>query len=349
MAFMDQRATWRVAAKLEKKSLLIAVNSIAGLAILFFGQFNNPDYISCPCVNVLSSGYDQGMMGGVNTSYDYVHTMKFGYVDSTGTVVVTNTLLQGGIVSVYYLGTLVGCLMGGSLGDRAGRIKTIGIAAVWGIIGASLQCSAQNATWMICARLVNGIGTGILNAIVPVWASEISEYQTRGAFITMEFTLNIFGVVIAYWLEFGLSFINNGRSQFQWRFPIAFQIPMLIVLLVTCWAFPESPRWLCKVDRHDEALHILRRLRGTTGEDAGKAEAELADIRAVVELERQNADHTSYFHMLFGIGFGKLHIGRRVQLVMWLQILQDWTGIAGITMFAPSKHSLIVSLQIFLY
>jgi hypothetical protein len=34
---MDQRATWRVTAKLEKKSLLIAVNCIAGLAILFFG------------------------------------------------------------------------------------------------------------------------------------------------------------------------------------------------------------------------------------------------------------------------------------------------------------------------
>lgn len=303
--------------------------------------------------NILYLGYDQGMMGGVNTSYNYVYTMKFGYVDSTGTVVVTNTLLQGGIVSVYYLGTLVGCLIGGSLGDRVGRIKSIGIAAVWGIIGASLQCSAQNATWMICARLVNGIGTGILNAIVPVWASEISEYQSRGAFITMEFTLNIFGVLIAYWLEFGLSFIDNGRSQFQWRFPIAFQIPMLIVLLVTCWAFPESPRWLCKVDRHDEALHILRRLRGTTGEDAGKAEAELADIRAVVELERQNADHTSYFHMLFGIGFGKLHIGRRVQLVMWLQILQDWTGIAGITMFAPSKYIplriSISALEMFLY
>jgi hypothetical protein len=38
MHFMDQRAKWRVAAKLEKRSLLIAVNWIAGLAILVFGQ-----------------------------------------------------------------------------------------------------------------------------------------------------------------------------------------------------------------------------------------------------------------------------------------------------------------------
>jgi hypothetical protein len=44
----------------EKRSLLIAVNSVAGLSILFFG-------------------YDQGMMGGVNTSYNYYTTMGFAH------------------------------------------------------------------------------------------------------------------------------------------------------------------------------------------------------------------------------------------------------------------------------
>lgn len=51
------------------------------------------------------------------------------------------------------------------------------------------------------ARFVNGIGTGILNAIVPVWATETAEHTSRGQFIAIEFTLNIFGVVLAYWLE----------------------------------------------------------------------------------------------------------------------------------------------------
>jgi hypothetical protein len=39
--------------------------------------------------------------------------------------------------------------------------------------------------------------------------------------------------------------------------------------------------------------------------------------------------------MFFGIGSGKLHTGRRVQLVIWLQILQEWIGIAGITIYGP--------------
>jgi MFS family permease len=77
---------------------------------------------------------------------------------------------------------------------------------------------------MICARLVNGIGTGILNSIVPVWATETAEHTSRGQFIAIEFTLNIFGVAVAYWLEFGLSFNDGGRGAFQWRFPIAVSI-----------------------------------------------------------------------------------------------------------------------------
>lgn len=278
-------------------------------------------------------------MGGVNQSKDYIDLMKFGYVDDDNVPVVTDTLLQGGIMSVFYLGTLVGCLVGGSIGDRYGRIGTIGVGAVWGIFGAALQSSAMNSNWMIGSRLVNGLGTGILNGIVPVWASELSDYSSRGMFIAMEFTLNIFGVVVAYWLAYAVSFIDNGESAFRWRFLIAFQIIPLLFLLASCWIFPESPRWLVKVGRQDEALYILERLRGTEGEDAGAAEAELQDIRNVVELEKHSAS-TSYIQMLFGLKSDGLHTGRRVQLVIWLQIIQCWTGIAGVTMYGPSKSIL---------
>lgn len=90
--------------------------------------------------------------------------------------------------------------MGGIIGDRIGRLKTMMIGGIWVVVGAALQCSAQNIAWMLCARLINGIGTGHLNAIVPVWSAEVATHTSRGAFIALEFTLNIFGVVVAYWL-----------------------------------------------------------------------------------------------------------------------------------------------------
>ncbi|KAK2612018.1 hypothetical protein QQS21_001983 [Conoideocrella luteorostrata] len=313
---LDQTKSWMVAAHLQQRSLLVAVNALAGMSIFFFG-------------------YDQGLMGGVNQSTDYIYRMGLGHLDDGGNPIIKNALLQGGIMAIFYFGTLVGCLVGGAFGDKFGRISTIGLGALWAIFGASLQSAAENPSWMLGSRFLNGIGTGILNGIVPVWASELSDHASRGTFIAMEFTLNIFGVVVAYWLAYGVSFIDNGEAQARWRFPVAFQIFPLLLLLAACWSFPESPRWLVKVGRDDEALYVLKRLRGTEGNQVSIAEAEYEDIRGVIELER-SSEGTSYIHMLLGWKSGKLHTGRRVQLVIWLQIIQCWTGIAGVTMYGPT-------------
>ena len=78
---MDRIGKWNVVHRFQKRSLLIAINGLAGLSIFFFG-------------------YDQGMMGGVNGAKDYAqNVMKFGHYDSKKEgIVVDDSLLQGGIV-----------------------------------------------------------------------------------------------------------------------------------------------------------------------------------------------------------------------------------------------------------
>jgi hypothetical protein len=114
----------------------------------------------------------------------------------------------------------------------------------------------------------------------------------------------------------------------------------LLILFVAVWFFPESPRWLVKVGREQEARYILQRLRGSSPEDRVRAEAEFQDIQSIAEMEKTVVHGNSYLSMLFGWKSGDLHIGRRVQLVIWLQIMQEWVGIAGVTVYAPTIFSI---------
>lgn len=280
--------------------LVLMINLAAGLSIFFFG-------------------YDQGVMSGVNISPDYVELMGLE----------TNEALLGGVVAVYYCGTLIGALMGGWIGDKIGRIKTVVLGSLIGIIGAVLQTSAQNVAWMICSRIITGVGTGHLNAIVPVWSAETSHHTSRGKMIAMEFTLNILGVVVAYWLAYGLSFTEG---SFRWRFPIAFQLIPLIILAIGINFFPESPRWLLKKGRTEEGLDILAALRGDGDRDHPDVQKEFSDITTAIK-EEESEGEPGYFSMLFVKD--TLNIPRRVHLSVWLQIIQELTGIGVITVYAP--------------
>lgn len=98
-----------------------------------------------------------------------------------------NVAAEGGIVAVYYGGTLIGALIAGSLADRAGRIKAVIFGAMWALLGAVLQASAQNIAWMCCARVIAGVGVGAIDCVIPVWSAEVSSHSARGAFLAIEF------------------------------------------------------------------------------------------------------------------------------------------------------------------
>src|SRR4051812_44995900 len=77
---------------------------------------------------------------------------------------------------------------------------------------------------------------------------------SRGKGLAIELAINIFGVMLSYWVDYGMSFVPNDS---QFRFPIALQILFAIVTFVGMMYLPESPRWLIAHDRHEEAKEIL--------------------------------------------------------------------------------------------
>ncbi|KAK5271945.1 hypothetical protein LTR99_000896 [Exophiala xenobiotica] len=295
-------APWRA---LPGRVLLAALNLFSAVALIF-------------------EGYNQGVMGSVNGSAGYIDLVGIG---ADG--VVTNTTKQGGIVAVYYFGAMFGCFIGGKIGDRFGRKKAVVFGSILALIGGALQAGSQNASMTICARTICGLGIGTINSIIPAWVSELAQAHNRGSSFALVFVANYVGIVIAYWIGYGL---RNHVGDFKWRFPLAFQIVPLLLLLLTVGFLPESPRYLLTQGRRDEAVEILAKIRGDVAHDDPSLAAELAQLDAIIS----SGQHKRYrwHNLITGRHSGPLHLGRRVALAVGIMMMMEWTGILAITVYA---------------
>eukprot|EP01113_Clastostelium_recurvatum_P006022 TRINITY_DN12721_c0_g1_i1.p1 TRINITY_DN12721_c0_g1~~TRINITY_DN12721_c0_g1_i1.p1 ORF type:complete len:429 (-),score=66.28 TRINITY_DN12721_c0_g1_i1:29-1315(-) len=187
---------------------------------------------------------------------------------------------------------------------------------------------------MCAARVVGGIGVGHLNTIIPIWSSEVADAKSRGAFIAFEFFLGVGGATFAFWFEYALALTNN--PLLAWRFPIAFQVVFLVIVLVAINFFPESPRWLAKMGRYDQARDVLSRCR--VDASPTKIDEELEQIKHVIQIEHSSVVSHSYWRML--VSRDSMNTRRRVILAIGVQLMQKFTGIDFITTYAPQIFGL---------
>lgn len=102
---------------------------------------------------------------------------------------------------------------------------------------------------------------------------------------------------MSFWIQYGTSHIDG---QASWRIPIGIQMVATIILYITFYFMPESTRWLAQQDRQDEALQVLARVHSNGDTNNAYVKAELAEIVAKIEWEKQNPPMT-YLAMLFGL------------------------------------------------
>lgn len=103
------------------------------------------------------------------------------------------------------------------------------------------MASSTNSNMFICARVITGLGIGFINAIIPPWVSELSQAHDRGSSFSLVFVANYLGIVIAYWINFG---IRNTELEFRWRFPLAWMVIHLLIVDTAIPFLPESPRYV---------------------------------------------------------------------------------------------------------
>lgn len=204
-------------------------------------------------------GYDQGLMSGIITGTQF--NDEFRATKSTGDNDRHATVVQGAVTSCYELGCFFGSLFVMFRGEKIGRKPLVMVGAVLTIIGTVISTAAFGPQWglgqFVIGRVITGIGTGMNTSTIPVWQSEMSKPENRGLLVNLEGSVIAIGTMIAYWIDFGLSYVD---SSVQWRFPVAFQIFFAILLLIGMIGLPDSPRWLISQGRREEALYVLGKL-----------------------------------------------------------------------------------------
>jgi len=153
--------------------------------------------------------------------------------------------------------------------------------------------------------------------------------------MAFEMVVNYAGISSAYWLEYLLAFINNGNTTFRWRFPLGFQMIFLLILMIMMCFMPESPRFDIANGKKERGRKTLAIFRARGDINHPDVVAEYEEIIAAVELEAEFPART-FFHMITGYKSGELHLGRRTFLAAWLQIMQAWTGVTTVVVYAPT-------------
>lgn len=234
----------------------------------------------------------------------------------------------GTIVALYTLLGVFGALGCTFLGDILGRRKTIFIASVVQSIGAILQSSAFALSHFIVGRIVLGLGTGGIIATVSVWQSEVSKAESRGAHVSAFGVFCGSGLSLGMWISFGMGFAQP--SSASWRFTLIFPLFLSILVCAGIFFLPESPRWLCKMDRWDEARRVLARVYDE--DPPGEAvDRELQEIKAALE----RSGHGSLRGMF---RMGPQRSFHRVVLAATAQMFLQMTGINSITYYSNTIY-----------
>jgi len=233
---------------------------------------------------------------------------------------------------------LVGCIIGvsiaGVLSDWLGRkkvlilsgllffVSAVGTAVPELFAGLSRVHDTQRILHaFIALRIVGGVGVGVASMTSPMYIAEISPARIRGRLVSVNQLAIVSGMLVVYFVNYYIEGLGSliWNMDYGWRYMFASEAVPAFLLLVAAIFVPESPRWLTKQGRVDEALAILTHANGPE-----KAGSEMERIKTAIARESGSVKQ------LFKPGV-------RVVLIMGvaLAILQQITGINVILYYGP--------------
>jgi len=161
-------------------------------------------------------------------------------------------------ISAGFVGMFVGCIILGWLGDRFGRRTLFTFNLLWYSIFTILGALSPNATLMIVARALAGLGMGAEFIIVDTYLGEMIPAKARGRYIIYAYTIAFTAAPIVAFLSYFIVPHTWGLPGWRWIMLIG-GIGALAVWPIRL-ALPETPRWLESKGRTAEADALVTQI-----------------------------------------------------------------------------------------
>ncbi len=211
------------------------------------------------------------------------------YIEKTSTY----TLGQlSGVVMAVLLGSVISSLFAGMLAEWLGRKKVIIISALLFTLSIPVICFSDNVYAMLMAgRLLQGASAGLVGVVVPMYLAECLDAQSRGKGTGMfQFLLtvglvfaSVVGIVTTAWVGAATDVtVSLADKSMAWQTIFWCSALPGLILFLGAFKLKESPRWLYRRGREDEALISLA---ANNGEEAAKEI--LAEMKAADKAEEE--------------------------------------------------------------
>jgi SP family galactose:H+ symporter-like MFS transporter len=218
-------------------------------------------------------------------------------------------------VSAVLIGTIIGALCAGRLADRFGRKRLLVCVGLLFVLTSVLTAVAPTFWAFMIFRTMQGMGIGAASVVSPMFISEMAPPRARGRLgFLFQFMITV-GILLAYVVDWAVIELGGG-----WRPMFLVGVVPSLALAIGMLFLPDTPRWLGREGRWDEAGEVLDRVapREAPGEMRGLR-------RSLDEAER------SGIRDLFRGG-----LKWALTLGVGLSILQQLVGIDAVIYYAPT-------------
>jgi SP family arabinose:H+ symporter-like MFS transporter len=218
------------------------------------------------------------------------------------------------------VGCIAGCASAGAVADYLGKKKGLALCAVCFALSSGGMLFASSLHQFVVWRLIGGVGIGAASVISPNYIAEIAPTRVRGRCVTLYQLGIVVGILAAVFVNMLIQRMGdeawNIASGWRWMFFAGIAPAILFGLMIL--PAVESPRWLMKVGRRDQAIGVLTEINGS---EVAKQEA--------AEIENSLATEEGHISELFTT------FRRPLLLGIMLAGLQQVSGITPLFSFLP--------------